>query len=461
MTAEQTDKKPLMTTPSYSFVNEPYKPCLQRNLEGEICGVYHKNSTRNKKLLFVTTRQFWPPSSGKEVALFHNCKGLNERYGYEIYLFCFADKKTDKRREVPAFIHEVKYVDVPGVRRSAPRILWKSLLTGKWPIQTSLFFTPEIAAQLKVYFEDIKPDAFILDMVRLAQYIDVLPPMSIPHILIEDDFLAKRYARQLSARHNSSIFGYLNDSMPGSLTRLTNTGTVSRAVLRGEIRRLERYEATLPAKFDYITFVSPIEAAEYNKRYHTDKAVTLTLGADMDYFEGGIPGECIPNSVSIVGNFAYGPNAASLEWTSTQILPLLPESISYYVVGNFPQELKEKLHNDKIIALGYVDDFRMVIKSTEVYLAPVLFGSGIKTKIVEAMAMGIPVVTNSIGAEGLDVHNGEELFIEDEPEQIAERTRQLLADSNLRKEIGRRGQAFVRKYHNWETIYDVFGTIGL
>ena len=456
MTVEQTDKKPLTTTPLHSFTNEPDQACFKSNPVRD-----NSNIPRNKKLLFVTTRQFWPPSSGKEVALFYNCKGLNERFGYEIYLFCFADKKADKEREAPAFIHEVKYVDVPGIRRSAPRILWKSLLTGNWPIQNALFYSPEIAVQLKAYYEDVKPDAFILDMVRLAQYIDVLPPMSIPHILIEDDFLAKRYARQLSAGQNSSIFGYLNDSMPTGLTRLVKTGAVTRAVLRGEIRRLERYEATLPAKFDYITFVSPVETAEYNKKYHTDKAVTLTIGADTDYCAGGIPGEHIPNSVSIVGNFAYGPNAASLEWTSTKILPLLPENISYYIVGNFPPELKEKLNNKKMVPLGYVDDFRTVIKATEVYLAPVLFGSGIKTKIVEAMAMGIPVVTNSIGAEGLDVHNGEELFIEDEPERIAERTRQLLADSQLRDKIGRRGQTFARQYHNWDTIYDVFGTIGL
>ena len=414
-----------------------------------------------KRLLFVATRQFWPPSSGKEVTLFHNCKGLYERYGYEVYLFCFADKKTDKKRTVPAFISDVKYVDVPGIKKQAFRILWKSILSNQWPIQNSLFFDTSIAIELKRYYEFVNPTALIIDMVRLAPYADVLPNDSIPHILIEDDLLAKRYRRQLKTAGQGNISGYMSNSLSDGFNKFLNSGLVREMVLRGEIRRLEKYESGLPDKFDYITFISPIESREYNEKYGTNKGMTLTMGADVGYFSEGTPNEHIQGSLSVVGNYSYGSNAASIEWICEKVLPLLPEEIRYYVIGNFPQELKQKLNNPRVVSLGYVDDIRSVVKSTDVYLSPVVFGTGIKTKVVEAMAMGMPVVTNSVGAEGLDVQNGVQLFIEDEPEEMARIVSRLLSDKELREKVGKAGQAFVKKFHNWDVVYNAFGEMGL
>lgn len=416
---------------------------------------------KRKRLLFVATRQFWPPSSGKEVTLYYNCKGLHEQYGYDIYLFCFADKKTDKKREIPEFVHAVKYVDIPGVKKSALTILWKSIITGAWPIQNSMFYKKSIVEKLHRFYLQVKPDAVIIDMVRLAPYIDKLPSMDIPHILIEDDLLAKRYRRQLNSDGDGSIAGYLSESMSGRFAKIVNSKYVSRIILKGEIKRLEKYEASLPAKFDYITFISPIETREYNKKYNTNKGITLTMGADVEYCAEGGTTKHIPNSISVVGNFSYGSNAASMEWINTNILPFLPEQVKYYVVGKFPDELKNKINNEKIVSLGYVDDFREVIKSTDVYVAPVLYGTGIKTKIVEAMAMGIPVVTNSIGAEGLDITNGVDIFVVNDKKKMVSVIKKLLLNKDLRDKVGQNGQRFVRENHNWITVYNTFGKMGL
>lgn len=413
-----------------------------------------------KKLLFVATRQFWPTATGKQLTLYYNCKGLHEQYGYDIYLFCFADKNTDKIREKPDFIHEVVYVDTPGIRKSLGNIIWKSAITEEWPLQNSLFYSKAIAGQLSEYYEKVKPDVLIIDMVRLAPYLDALPADSIKKILIEDDLLAKRYQQQLSSV-GGNVAGYLNDTMPGILNNLTNFKFIKNIVLKTEIKRLLKYEAQLPKKFDYITFISPIEAKEYNRQYHTDKAITLTMGADVEYYAQGKPEPHKENSLSIVGNFSYAPNAASLEWISEKILPKLPQNVTYYVIGKFPEELHTTAYSPKIRSLGYVNDIRSVVKSTDVYFSPIAFGTGVKTKIVEAMAMGMPVVTNSVGAEGLNVTSGRELFIADDSDEIAKIVKQLLNDSKLCESVGKCGQEFVQKYHDWNKIYWVFGEMGL
>lgn len=77
------------------------------------------------------------------------------------------------------------------------------------------------------------------------------------------------------------------------------------------------------------------------------------------------------------------------------------------------------------------------------------------------MAMGMPVVTNSIGAEGLNVKSGSELFIADDPDEMVCLIKQLLSDQDLRTQVGRNARAFVKKYHDWKEIYKVFKELGL
>ena len=317
-----------------------------------------------KKLLFVATRTFWPASSGKEVTLYYNCKGLHEKCGYDIYLMCFKDK-NEGITEPPDFIHQIDYIQTPGIARAFPIIMWKSILTGKWPIQSSLFYQPSIAKKIKSAFAQIQPDALIIDMVRLSPYIDSIPNISIPHILIEEDLLAKRYERQLNVTNTANISGYMS---PTAFNRILNSIHIKKLILNLEIKLLERYESNLRDKFDYITFISPIETREYNRKYNTNKAVTLTMGADIEFCAGGRPDEHQPDSLSVVGNFAYGPNSASLEWIDKNIMPLLPENITYYVIGKCPQELIKRIKSKKIKFTGFVDDYREIVKSTDVYL---------------------------------------------------------------------------------------------
>ena len=412
-----------------------------------------------KKLLFLCTRDFWSPTTGKETTLYFNCKGLYELYDYEIYLMCFGNE--EKIADKPYFIQEVRYIQRPNVFKLLSNITIKYILSGKWPMQCCLFYSRNIEEELLEYYGEIQPDVMLFDMVRLAPYRAFMPNDDIKKILIEDDFLAKRYERQLATSNSGQITGYLSDNFSSFVSKFINSTFVQRVILKMEIKRLLKYENTLPHQFDYITFISPLETKEYNERFNTDKAVTLTMGAPVDYLSEDIDEVTEQNTLSIVGNFAYAPNQASLEYIQNSVLPLLPDNINYYVVGKVPNELKDKITDKRIILCGYVDDIRRTVKKTAIYFSPIVFGTGIKTKVVEGMAMGLPVITNSIGAEGLDVHNGIELIIADTPEEQAKAVNLLLRDEELRNRIGKTGQNFVKKYHDWNKVYAAFGEMGL
>jgi len=413
----------------------------------------------SKKLLFIATRQFWPTSTGKEITLYYNCKGLFEKFGYEIHLLCFSNKNTDKTLKKPDFIHEVRYVDVPSIGHALMNGGFSGLLKG-WPLQNVMFYSKQIDSFIQSYYRTVKPSVVFFDMIRLVPYATNFKNETVKKILIEDDFLAKRYQRQMKSQ-GGNISGYMSGNISGGINRLISMQWLRNLILLIESKRLLKYEQCSPNLFDHITFISPVEARDYNNMYHTDKAITLTMGAEIKYLADKAADKIDTNTLTIVGNFSYAPNAASLQWIDRHVLPLLSDNIQYNVIGRCPDELKQTITSKRINFLGFVHDIRPVVKSAAVYFSPICFGTGIKTKIVEAMAMGMPVVTNSVGAEGLDVQHGRELFIAETAEDMADIVKRLMADEELRKRVGECGQRFVARHHDWDVVYKAFETMGL
>ena len=158
-----------------------------------------------------------------------------------------------------------------------------------------------------------------------------------------------------------------------------------------------------------------------------------------------------------------------MAWDALASLPeltadpaLMPQDRTLHVVGPVSDEVREqyRAHTDGVCE-GEVDDLRPAVACRAVALLPVAFGSGIKTKILEAMAMGLPVVTNEVGAEGIYARRGEELFVEQTPEQIAARVRELLLDPDRAREVGAAAMDFAAREFDWDSIFERFARLGL
>jgi glycosyltransferase involved in cell wall biosynthesis len=112
-----------------------------------------------------------------------------------------------------------------------------------------------------------------------------------------------------------------------------------------------------------------------------------------------------------------------------------------------------------VIVTGRVDDVRPYMDDAAVYVVPLRIGGGTRLKIYEAMAMEKPIVSTSIGAEGLPVEEGKDIFLADAPETFAEAVVKLLRDENLAREIGKRAAEKVRARFGWDTVADDFAAI--
>lgn len=413
-----------------------------------------------KKVVFFVNRKFWPITSGHETMLYNICKGLKYKQNCAVHILCFVRNDNEKTYDdLPDFIEEVRYVDKPSKLSVLSTLLKKSIISTSWPMQVALYYSKYVGEEFRRFVNDVKPSSVFIDMIRLVPYIDTINNFKGKRFFYAEDDLSKRYERLIKASSSGNMLGYLSDGKTNIINGIASNKFVKSILFKMEIKRINRYEKSFIDKFDNVIYVSPIETREFNKKFNTNKAVTFTMGADVIYYNNGVADSHVEGSLVFVGNFMIAPNAASIEYIAKEIMPKLDKRIVLYAIGKYPDELKDRVGSDRVKFLGFVDDIRATVKSMDLYVSPITYGTGIKTKVVEAMAMGMPVITNSVGAEGLEVKNGKELVIADTTEEIINQINLLLYDKEKCNQLSRAGHEYVMKNHDWDEVYKVFDEI--
>ena len=185
---------------------------------------------------------------------------------------------------------------------------------------------------------------------------------------------------------------------------------------------------------------------------------TLDSPGDVDYFsfsKGKEEEQCIV----FVGNYLHYPNVDAVLYFHQDIWPLiksrLPE-LKFYVVGQGPPLAIQNLSQEKnIIVTGKVDDVRPFLKKARVFICPVRLGGGFRGKILEAMAIGRPIVSTSLGAEGIPASHEENIILADNPEEFAKGTLDLMNDDKLFEKIRVQGRKLVEEKYGWEKGVEV------
>lgn len=236
---------------------------------------------------------------------------------------------------------------------------------------------------------------------------------------------------------------------------------VKLSVVKNEIKLLNKYELEIGAACDATVFVAQKEADDFNSELGVKKAYAVPIGVDTDYFKYrkcGISG----NVIGFLGALNVAHNESAVRHFINNIFPNIIKEVSdakFLVIGGGASDELLSLQNDNITFTGRVDDVRDYLEKCKVFVCPMTFGSGIKTKILEAMAMGLPVVTTSIGAENIDAQNNKEYIIEDDAVTSAKKTIFLLQNETYRLDIGKSASVFVSNYFSWKIASNSFRSI--
>lgn len=219
---------------------------------------------------------------------------------------------------------------------------------------------------------------------------------------------------------------------------------------------MRRGENWLLKNFDVTTVVSPVDRKYLKKSNKNADIRVIPNGVDIDYFS---PIKSVKEdypSILFSGAMNYSPNIDAVLYIHKKILPLIRSQIPelrFYIVGTNPHPRIKNLANEPhVIVTGFVEDIRRYIQRANVVLAPMRKGGGIKNKILEAMAMEKPVVTNPMGAEALSEKAKNCLLIGETAEEIANHIIDLLRDEENRIELGKKGREIVMKEYTWDKV---------
>ena len=158
------------------------------------------------------------------------------------------------------------------------------------------------------------------------------------------------------------------------------------------------------------------------------------------------------------------PNEDAIQYFVSQVLPLIRDTVpdvTFTVVGRnpYPSLIEVSQRDKNIIVTGRVDDVRPYLERASVYVVPIRIGGGTRLKIYEAMAMEKPVVSTTIGAEGLPLTDGEQLLLADTPKAFSDAVVKLLLSPEFAQTLGRRAAATVRQQFGWEEVASRFAEL--
>lgn len=411
----------------------------------------------NKKLLFITTRLFWPTDSGRKLSLYYYCKGIHERYNCDIYIYSFLESGQTEAdiEKKPEFIKEVRLARPIAKGERICNLIIKTILTRKWPIQCSLYHSGYNAKRIKEYCDELQPDCIFVDMIRTAMYFDAFQHCPALKVLDMDDLLSARYERQMHAKYRSNISGQYASRLPGIVNKIIGNRIVRNAVLALERNLTVKAEIHYSKLYDKVIFVSDVETDYLNKRL-PGKAITIPVGINA-VPELELNGKPEKNLLSYVGNLKVAANVDTLDWIISDILPKIQHDVKFMVIGKCPDAIRKKyMNHDNIIFAGRVDNLVEYVRKSQVFLSPILYGTGIKTKILEAMSMEVPVVTNDVGAEGIAAKDGEEFWVRNDSLSIARQVDYLLDNYDDTLNVAKAGKRLVEEKYEWGKIYKKF-----
>jgi len=239
---------------------------------------------------------------------------------------------------------------------------------------------------------------------------------------------------------------------------------ISRAYFKSQHDRFFRAEKALSAGFDAIITVSPEDTRFARERYGLENVVgDVATGVDTAYFNRHDTAPK-PKRLGFLGSMDWMPNIEGVAWFVKEILPSLHRSdpeIEFVIIGrNPPASIRELSAVDpRVVVTGTVEDVRPFVSECRAIVVPLLSGGGTRLKILEALAMGIPVISTSIGAEGLMLEHERHLLIADLPDAFAASCLRLLQSDEACAALSRSGREIVTGQHGWAHAAQTFQSL--
>ena len=385
-----------------------------------------------KNILFLTTQLPYPPKSGGTVKSWNYVQFLSKNYSLSIACLLKGEDENhllDFKEKIPLtnFIHQ--FVHVP---RSALSLI------------KSYFFSPCLNAfrnrsdsfKKEVRQLSLNQDVIIVDHYEMFQYVPSDFKGTVVLHTHNAEFMLWKRMSELESNPFKKVLLYL------------------------ESMRVKKYERKICGNSDLIYATpSDIQLYESNGFDVSRHAITFHLGNDTLLDLADLNFDDTEKAITFMGTLSWEPNIDGIVWFLHEVWPIIIASESettLYILGSSPDSrIKEAANKDpRIQFTGFVADLESYLKKSRVYIAPLRFGSGMKVKVLEGLYRGVPTVSTSVGAEGLEVSNGQEIFIADAASDFAVNCLNLLNDKQKWESLRTASRKVAAEKYRWSPLFE-------
>ena len=209
--------------------------------------------------------------------------------------------------------------------------------------------------------------------------------------------------------------------------------------------------------FDYdLNLVCSVEDRDHLLQLHKGAEVKLLRnGVDLETFTYNNHDYSRCETLLFTGNMDYAPNVDAVVYFVENIFPTILDkhpSLKLVIAGQRPVKQVLDLASDNVVVTGFVEDISEMYSQADIVIAPLRFGTGTQNKVLEALAMGVPVVCTDIGFKGLEIKSGEGVFHAQDDETFIQHVFNLTDSSKLRESTGQKGLELARTKFSWDGI---------
>lgn len=384
------------------------------------------------RILFILDKLPFPANTGDRLRIYNLVRRVAERH--DVWLAVLADAPEDtsglahlaqfcRGIEVAYRSHQSPWAHVPGVVAYA--------LRGR-PLELKFNYSTELMGKIGRLSARVNFDIVQIEHSYMALYAEA--------------FADRPNTKRILDFHNVEL------SQSDRIARVEpRLEAKARAWLHG--RMMRRWEPSYAEHFDRCLTCSAVDRdllLSANPRLRVSVAPN---GVDAGAYQP-LAQNSAGCSLIFVGTMSYAPSVDAMQYFCGEVLPRIrrQQDVDVWIVGKDPAPEVKKLAGNGVIVTGGVPDVVPYYRRCSVAVAPLRAGSGTRLKILEAMALGRPVVSTSIGCEGLDVVDGRDLLIADDATDFAAKTVRLLRDETLARDLASNGRRLVADRYDWGVV---------
>ncbi|MBK8508745.1 MAG: TIGR03087 family PEP-CTERM/XrtA system glycosyltransferase [Candidatus Competibacteraceae bacterium] len=396
------------------------------------------------RILFLTHRIPYPPNKGDKIRSYNILQNLTKNH--EVYLGSLIDDKTDIQY-IDRLTSQVKKFVFETLKPPIKKVFCLSGFLKTEPLSVGYFYSSRLQKKIDELLENIDFDVLFCFSSPMAEYYfrskhinrGAKPLIRIMDLIDVDSYKWTQYADRSSG--------------------------LKRLIYYYEACYLSRYEHRIAKTFDHLLVVSEQEKNIFLRGLTATNLAVVTNGVDLDFFNPYHRQRQQTQKPTLVftGVMDYWPNIEGVQWFVEKIFPriraVVPDT-TFYIVGSRPTpEIRRLERTAGIVVTGFVEDVRDYLAAADVCVVPLRIARGIQNKILEAMAMGKPVVTTSQAFEGIKAVPGEEIISANDEELFAAAVIFLLKDRQKTESMGAKARRCIETYYSWDRNLSVLDGI--